>query len=552
VLLFTKKACILGPAIYTIPFVSKKPTILNLLCGIVLTVLLSAPQVVVADEIAPATNSVPPVLITEIQTGLSGSGNASKEFIELYNTTDQPIDISDWQLWYISGTASQTKHAITLQRLGQDASSPTILAGHAYYLLAGSNDASYLAYLGHAPDQYYTATLSDNGSLRLLMPNQTQQCIWDVEDQVGWGTTAVYFEQNPASTPLAGQSLQRQVATNNTYIDTYNTAADFVVSSATRPPTPAALNDVMTSMPATPAEQPFIQLPIDDCTPAEPPGNGSSPLQPPDTQPPATISPLPPETTVSSTPSSASASVFPAADIGLHAPQITELLPNPASPQTDASDEFIELYNGNDVPFDLSGFELEVGLATKHHYAFPAGTMLQSKSFKAFFSSDTHLSMSNTSGQVWLIDPLGNTIGQSAVYGTAKDGQAWALANSSWFWTGKPTPNAANVITAATTASSPKKTASTTAKKSTAKTASTKTKASAKGGTTATTDGAGNDVPNPLHPAVLAIIGGFAVLYGAYEYRQDVANKFYQLRANRIARRETRQGMQGERGYRTG
>ena len=60
----------------------------------------------------------------------------------------------------------------------------------------------------------------------------------------------------------------------------------------------------------------------------------------------------------------AHASQMPAADIGLSAPQISELLPNPAGTGNDATDEFIELYNPNDQPFDLSGFVLQTGLTT--------------------------------------------------------------------------------------------------------------------------------------------------------------------------------------------
>ena len=46
---------------------------------------------------------------------------------------------------------------------------------------------------------------------------------------------------------------------------------------------------------------------------------------------------------------------------GKMAPIINEILPDPASPLTDADDEFIELYNPNDTTFDLSDFKLAFG-----------------------------------------------------------------------------------------------------------------------------------------------------------------------------------------------
>ncbi len=95
-----------------------------------------------------------------------------------------------------------------------------------------------------------------------------------------------------------------------------------------------------------------------------------------------------------------SGALIPSSDIGLAAPQITEVLPNPASPQTDADDEFIELYNSNNTAFDLTGFTLQVGLTTKHNYTFPPGTNLPARGYTAYLSTDTNLSSSNSRGRL--------------------------------------------------------------------------------------------------------------------------------------------------------
>ncbi len=131
---------------------------------------------------------------------------------------------------------------------------------------------------------------------------------------------------------------------------------------------------------------------------------------------------------------------LPKADVGLKAPAITELLPNPDGTGTDKTDEFIELYNPNAKPFDLSGFSLQTGITRKHTYVFPKGSSLPPKSFKAFYSKTTALSLSNTTGQTRLLAPSGNSVSDAAEYEKAKDGIAWALAKGKWYWTTKPTP----------------------------------------------------------------------------------------------------------------
>lgn len=138
---------------------------------------------------------------------------------------------------------------------------------------------------------------------------------------------------------------------------------------------------------------------------------------------------------------------------GLKAPVINELLPNPAEPQTDSEDEFIEIYNSNDVAFDLNGYKLQTGITSLRSYTFPAGTMLPAKSFTAFYSADTNLSLSNSGSQAKLLDPSGNVVSQSDSYSSAAEGQSWALANGKWNWTKTVTPNQTNVINSPSTAS---------------------------------------------------------------------------------------------------
>ena len=225
---------------------------------------------------------------------------------------------------------------------------------------------------------------------------------------------------------------------------------------------------------------------------------------------------------------------IPADDIGLAAVQITEILPNPASPQTDTDDEFIELYNPNDRAFDLSGFTLEIGLTTKHDFSFDSSTSLPPRAFSAFYSSDTGLSLSNSGGQVWLLDPTGGVVSQTDAYSSAKDGQAWALASGTWYWTTTPTPNAANLINGVPASSDSLK-----SKTKTTPVVSAAGTGSSNGGSVSSSSGSGSNTPataTPIHTWTLAVVGSAALIYAAYEYRTDLANRFNQLRRYRETR----------------
>jgi hypothetical protein len=203
---------------------------------------------------------------------------------------------------------------------------------------------------------------------------------------------------------------------------------------------------------------------------------------------------------------------------------ITELLPNPAGTGNDAANEFIELYNPNIRAFDLGGFNLQAGLTTKRTFAFPAGTMLPPQSYTAFYSGTTSLSLSNTSSQVQLLDPFGKSIAVSEAYADAKDGVAWALAKGKWYWTTSPTPGKANIVH--------QPSAKKTAVKSSAKKSGTGAvrAASKTAAATGSDTGQADPLVTPIHLRMLALVVGAALLYGAYEYRTDVANRIHRLR----------------------
>lgn len=495
------------------------------------------------SALATATTvTTPSILITEMSPGTTVSG--SQEFIELYNQSTQAINLSteQWQLQIASSKATTWDGAKNVALTG------TFYPGT--YLLLSSNytatgdTQSYLQQ--YASAQFSSGLTATSGHIRLV---HTVNSVVSEVDRLEWSTqtNGTYTSAGIGGSSVfaldsaidAGSSIKRKTDASHVFMTNTDVTQNFAVSPC---PSPTANNVA----PATPLANTVVSpLPtaVDItnplCTPVSSDPVQESEIPAADTEPPVVLLP----TEVVATTTAAATPTIPAADAGLSAPQITELLPNPGSPHTDAVDEFVELYNPNAVAFDLSGFILEAGLTGNKHYTFPAGTTIPAHAFVAYFSETTKLSLSNTSGKVILQDPLQRTIAQSEVYGTAKDDLAWARANGTWYWTTQPTPNATNVIQepvaktkkSSSTASSSKKSAATA-----------KTTSSKKTATTGATQLASTTVEDtPLHPLTLAVVGGFAILYGAYEYRRDMANKFYQFRRYREARRETRRQPKG-------
>ena len=215
---------------------------------------------------------------------------------------------------------------------------------------------------------------------------------------------------------------------------------------------------------------------------------------------------------------------------------VNELLPNPASPQTDGSDEFVELYNPTGADVSLTGWSLRDGggkIFELKDKTIPAGGYL------TLYSKETGISLNNTGDTVSLIAPDGSTLDTTPDYGNAKEGMSWGLVNGEWTWTTGPTPSAANSAAyvepngAAAKAAASKKT---TAKKAAAAKAS-KAKAAAsknpvaKAATSATEAAENLSKNSALWMWLLIVLGLGTIGYGIYEYRPEIINLYHKLRA---------------------
>lgn len=227
---------------------------------------------------------------------------------------------------------------------------------------------------------------------------------------------------------------------------------------------------------------------------------------------------------------------------------LSELFPDPATPQTDAQHEFIEIYNSSSHSIDLSGLRLVSGTITTKSFSLPAG-QLSPGGYQVYFASQTKLVLGNNGGRVQLLTALGDLLDQAS-YSKPLAGVSWAKQGDEWQWTSRPTPGQANELVeldqpsgtiGATTSKVSVKKAS---KKSTKKVTKPSTKKPTKSRSGNVKSAATNQPAQasaqanaaPLHNGVIAGVGGLAVLYGAYEYRHDVINLYHKLRGNRKTR----------------
>lgn len=302
----------------------------------------------------------------------------------------------------------------------------------------------------------------------------------EIIDTLAWGT-GDSAEGSVAPSVAPGQALTRKSDVSGQLIDTQNNLADFEVINM----------DIVTEVPSNP----------DVTSPA--------PMQ------------LAIDTTV----------------------EITELFPDPTSPATDSSDEFIELFNAGTEAALLNGWKLRDAAG---HASSLDGVSLQSGQYLALMSSQTKISLNNSGDTVSLINPAGEIVMTTPDYGAAQEGLTYGSSAEGWGWLATPTPNAANsslasqdIVAAAATKAKAKKTSVKSTKKK-AKSAKAKTPKLAKTAAASAANNNADMVDAQSEPVpwtwLVAGLGVLAVGYGVYEYRPEITSFFAKLRAKLSAR----------------
>lgn len=438
---------------------------------------------------AEPTDPEPHVLIAAIQT--ADIGAAGHDFALLYNPTAEAVDVTGWKLQYRSAGADDSSGWTTKRTIGCTdvvAECVVTLGPHASMAVSTYDMAGL-------PNQPMASGFSDTGGQVRLARPAADTSAFETVDMVGYGTAVVAEGDKPAVAPQPGQALLRKLDASQQPIDTDVNAQDFEAGCYDVPNDPQPLA-VLKACPESDNEG--------DNTPTA--GGAAGSTQDPQT--PITYAPL----------------------------RITELLPDPASPAQDSTDEFIELYNPTASDVDATDYVIQTGANFSYHYAL-SGVTVPANGYVAIYSADSHLSLTNSGTAVRLNDPAGGAVDEVASYGTAKTGESWALTANGWQWTTSPTPGAANVLTAAaapvkvaavTAATIKKATTSTkkaaaTTKTATPKAATTKTAKTVAAKSSGSSTASKPEPNNTLNYLLLATVGLGAAGYGAYEYRHELS-----------------------------
>lgn len=340
------------------------------------------------------------ILIFQVKT--EGS-TASEEYIVLHNRSESAIDIVGWCIRYSSLNDNPGfEICVDVQ------SSKSVGSGQ--FVTFGTQ--AFVDSTNFSVDFIFTGGMAATGGhLRLI--NDSDQEI----DRIGWGT-AINPEWPAGQTPILkpAQHLKNEALSRDLdFPDTDNNFADF---SSRSPVYPCPNTGILVS------DEEYVDefgLCVERFCPNLPDSTTTAPegYYKPEGE--TICLPLPKENRI----------IF-----------ITELFPNP--PGNDNGQEFVELYNPNSEPIDITGYRLQVGPSFTKEYTF-AGEQIEPGHYAVFKDIETGIVLPNSKGvSLRLIAPAGNTVSESMVYENAEDDVSWALLDDIWIFTNQITPSQAN------------------------------------------------------------------------------------------------------------
>ncbi len=365
------------------------------------------------------------VVINEIAwMGSPAEGNetasqaANDEWLELFNTGANAIDLSGWVL-------KSTDNNPTIQ-LGGSGEILRIEAG-AYFLLSRANQTV----VGVSADLVYpydtTKSSLGNSGEHLQLLDAGRNVIDDINAFGNW---------------FAGDNITKQTMERK-HPQLSGSDPDSWGTSVNPGGTPKSQNSVYQSTQPKPNPEPEVAPP--PASPAGEPAPASDPTPGPE-----------PVQTSTSTQDAATSTGSGQTNSTISYPDsifINELMPFPQGP--DELEEWIEITNESDLEQNISLWVIKDTAGVTNSYIFPNGSTISARGFLVFSRPTSKITLNNDNDGLNLIKPDGQ-IAQILYYDKAPKGSSFARTQdastgserSNWQWSSVPTPGSANIVPA--------------------------------------------------------------------------------------------------------
>ncbi len=437
---------------------------------VLFVLVIATSQVVFPVPSATADDMMPPsnIVIAQMYPGTYSGELKDQEFIEIYNNSDTAVDVTNWCVKYIPYTGNPTSDSVITSCLTPPNTNTKLWLGARGYAVFISNEFKPTT---HA-DVYFDGGISQRSGYVQLVDQQANEV-----DKLGWGSVKVYGDEDgtypafPKDELTSGNALQRKHDGDVMQEDTGNDGDDFMSVDAIIIHA-SSVYEEETIIDECPNLEDTNEIPegyfqddernchLDSCLNLDGPqfvvpvGYDSDANHNctqhdecdnlPDTQ--TAI----PDLMIRGEDNDC---------VIDHSPlELTEILPN--ADGSDIGNEFIEIHNSGDTTINLTYYAIKIGGNSKI-YSFPIGASIGPGEYRSFSDSEMKFTLVNTSSRV-VLTAIGDVVfGDTGVYTSPAEDESWALINSNWQYTNRPTPGAKNLVSiqqadSGSSASSPK------------------------------------------------------------------------------------------------